>query len=236
MMQLSQGVTAKSDLRSIEFWPTIWDDIYTSRVFGASSIRLTHCCISHSLSGCHGSTHQVTYLDLFFLYLIYSLDVFCNIPFLVASYLMGELGRSIVRRSMGECSLLDLHSHIGSLELRLWSIWVLGAYADWSGLGRLSRWALWWILIEVDVYGGPLDQLQVMMMRMTMMSNNNSREVTMPVVLQMFTGTWVRGTGRPTKGPGWVRWIHGGPRLTRDLTGCTITQCVRRRTYPLVIS
>ena len=97
MATLSHGENIKNDMRSAQFWPTIGDGLYANGVTGASAIRdprvkLAHRCISFTISGRDSSQHRITFFDLFFLYTIYSEDVFCNIPFWVASFLQGEIG------------------------------------------------------------------------------------------------------------------------------------------------
>jgi hypothetical protein len=108
--RLMDAETIRNDLRSAMFWPTIGNGVYTSTTVASSirdpRVRLTHRCISYSLSGRQSSTHRITGSDLFFLYTIYSPNVYCNIPFWVASYLKGELGRSRVIRFMEGCSSL----------------------------------------------------------------------------------------------------------------------------------
>ena len=92
-------------MRCATFWPTIGDGVYTSTT-GATSIRdpvvrLVHRCITYSLSGRHGTTHRVTTSDLFYLYTIFSADVYCNIPFWVASYLRTSVGERDIDKVYG---------------------------------------------------------------------------------------------------------------------------------------
>lgn len=96
MGKLLNCETMRNDTRCALFWPNIGNDVYTSTTRASFirdlRVRLTHRCITYSLSGRHGSTHRITASDLFFLYTIYSQDVYCNIPFWVASYLKGGVG------------------------------------------------------------------------------------------------------------------------------------------------
>lgn len=105
MQRLLHGETLRSDMRCVTFWPTIRDGVYTSTT-GAASIRdpivrLVHRCITYSLSGRHGTTHRVTASDLFYLYTIFSADVYCNIPFWVASYLKTSVGERDIDKVYG---------------------------------------------------------------------------------------------------------------------------------------
>lgn len=105
MQRLLHGETQRSDLRCATFWPTIGNGVYTSTT-GAASIRdpivrLAHRCITYSLSARHGTTHRVTASDLFYLYTIFSEDVYCNIPFWVASYLRTSIGDRDIDRVYG---------------------------------------------------------------------------------------------------------------------------------------
>lgn len=107
MQRLLHGETVRNEMRCATFWPNIGNGVYTSTTRAASirdpMIRLAHRCITYSLSGRHGTTHRVTTSDLFYLYTIFSADVYCNIPFWVASYRRPVLGRGILTRCMGGC-------------------------------------------------------------------------------------------------------------------------------------
>ena len=96
MERLQNGLTERDDLASVAFWPDIGDGDYTPTT-GASQIRdprvrLTHRCITYSLTGRHSSHHRVTTSDLFFLYSIYTPGIYLNIPYWVAIMLTHGAG------------------------------------------------------------------------------------------------------------------------------------------------
>jgi hypothetical protein len=96
MQRLLGGETMRNDLRCATFWPSIGNEVYTSTTGAASirdpRVRLAHRCITYSLAGRHSSTHRVTASDLFYMYTIFSQDVYCNISFWVTGYLKTSVG------------------------------------------------------------------------------------------------------------------------------------------------
>ena len=107
LRRLLGGETVRNDLRCATFWLIIGNGGYTSTT-GATlirypRIRLVHRCITYNLAGRHSSNHRVTASDLFYLYTIFSPDVYYNISFRVASYLKGVWGKRKVISSMGGC-------------------------------------------------------------------------------------------------------------------------------------
>ena len=96
MERLQHGLTERDDLACAAFWPEIGEGDYTPTT-GASQIRdprirLTHRCISYSLTGRKSSQHRVTTSDLFFLYSIYTPGIYLNIPYWVAIMLTHGAG------------------------------------------------------------------------------------------------------------------------------------------------
>lgn len=119
LLRLLHGETQRSEMRCITFWPTIGDGVYTSTT-GAASIRdpivrLVHKCITYSLSARHGTTHRITASDLFYLYTIFSADVYCNIPFWVASYLRTSVGERDIDKVYGGMFVTRLARSYGLL-------------------------------------------------------------------------------------------------------------------------
>ena len=78
-------------------------------------IRLAHRCITYSLSGRHGTTHRVTASDLVYLYTMFSADVYCNIPFWVASYLKTSVGERDIEKVYGGMFVTRLARSYGLL-------------------------------------------------------------------------------------------------------------------------
>ena len=123
MGKLLNGETVRNDMTCALFWPNIGDGAYSSTT-GATflrdpRVRLTHMCITYSLSGRHGSTHRITASDLFFLYTIYSQDVYCNIPFWVASYLQGGVREKEGDKIYGGMFVTRLARSYGILKLEI---------------------------------------------------------------------------------------------------------------------
>ena len=88
MQQLQHGETARSELDCIQFWPNIGVGAYTPTTGAAQirdpRVRLTHRCLTYSLTERASSQHRVNSMDLFYLYCIHTPGIHCNIPFWVA--------------------------------------------------------------------------------------------------------------------------------------------------------
>ena len=96
MQRLQHGETVRNELECIQFWPNIGVGVYTPTTGAAQirdpRVRLTHRCLTYSLTGRHSSTHRVNSMDLFNLYCIHNPGIYCNIPFWVASTLKHSAG------------------------------------------------------------------------------------------------------------------------------------------------
>ena len=119
MQRLLHGETQRNDFRCATFWPTIGDGVYTSTTAAASIrdpiVKLAHRCITYTLSARHGTTHRVTASDLFYLYTIFSEDVYCNIPFWAASFLRTSVGDRAIDKVYGGMFVTRLARSYGLL-------------------------------------------------------------------------------------------------------------------------
>lgn len=137
LLNLLHGETQRNEMRCVTFWPTIGNGAYTSTT-GAASIRdpivrLVHRCITYSLSARQGTTHRITASDLFYLYTIFSEDVYCNIPFWVASYLRTSVGERDFDKVYGGMFVTRLARSYGLLTPQ-----IIGYLSD-CGKCRIAR-------------------------------------------------------------------------------------------------
>nr|GEX42729.1 hypothetical protein [Tanacetum cinerariifolium] len=83
------------------FWPIIGDDGYNVGNTKAKSIRnprikLSHYCITMTISGRKETTNRVIEIDLFYLYCIFREGVVCNIPYWLAKYQKSGRDTSVI--------------------------------------------------------------------------------------------------------------------------------------------
>ena len=120
MLRLQNGETMKNDFECAQFWPTIGEGDYTPTTRASQirdpRVRLTHRCLTFSLSGRHSSQHRVTSLDLFFLYTIHNPGVYCNIPYWVAILLKHGAGTRETDRICGGMFVTRLARSYGILR------------------------------------------------------------------------------------------------------------------------
>ncbi|GJY37089.1 hypothetical protein Tco_0422467 [Tanacetum coccineum] len=99
--------TPRGSPERLQHLHTIGDDGYNVGNTKAKSIRnprirLSHRCLTMTITGKKETTHRVTEIDLFYLYCIFEDGIVCNIPYWLAKYLKSVKEKSVIFGGMFE--------------------------------------------------------------------------------------------------------------------------------------